>query len=293
MITIPEAFAAATIRREGEAGRRWLADLPPLVEQICAQWGLVAEGPVLHGYLALVIPARRADQPCVLKISWRDEATREEEAALTAWAGRGAVRLLASEPSLGALLLERLDHTRRLSAVPIEDATPIAGRLLRRLAIPAPAGLRPLATVAEELAQTLPVRWQQLGRPLAPRLLDQTCDLARQLGPTGQRLLVNYDLHYDDILAGQREPWLAVDPKVVVGDSEYGLAQLLWTRLDEMAAAGGLARHFDRLTEAAELDRSLARAWTLVRCVDYWLWGLSVGLTEDPVRCEFITNWLA
>jgi len=29
-----------------------------------------------------------------------------------------------------------------------------------------------------------------------------------------------------------------------------------------------------------------------VRCVDYWLWGLSVGLTEDPVRCQRIINWL-
>jgi streptomycin 6-kinase len=124
-------------------------------------------------------------------------------------------------------------------------------------------------------------------------LLDQACDLAAQLGRSTERLLVNYDLHYADVLASEREPWLAVDPKVVVGDPEFGVAQLLWRRLEDIEAQGGLERHFRLLTEAAALDHQRARAWTLVRCVDYWLWGLSVGLTEDPARCEIIVNWLA
>jgi hypothetical protein len=46
------------------------------------------------------------------------------------------------------------------------------------------------------------------------------------------------------------------------------------------------------LIEAAELDLERARLWTLVRCVDYWLWGRSIGLTEDPARCQAITDWL-
>jgi streptomycin 6-kinase len=292
MITIPEAFATATITREGEAGRKWLAALPRLVERLCAQWGLVVDGPVMHGYLGLVVPVQRGDEACVLKVSWVDEATQEEAAALAAWDGRGAVRLLEVQPSLGAMLLERLDFTWSLGRVGIEQAIPIAGRLLRRLAIPAPAGLRPLPAVATELAETLPARWEAVGRPLPRRLLDQACDLARQLGPAAGRLLVNYDLHYEDVLAGQREPWLAVDPKVVVGDLEYGVAQLLWCRLEEIEAQGGLDIYFRVLTEAAGLDPELTRGWTLVRCVDYWLWGLSVGLTEDPARCERIAAWL-
>jgi streptomycin 6-kinase len=104
--------------------------------------------------------------------------------------------------------------------------------------------------------------------------------------------MVNYDIHYLDILASEREPWLVVDPKIVLGDPEYGLAQLLFTRLEDIQANGGLAHHFHLLVEAAELDDKLARAWTLVRCVDYWLWGLGIGLTEDPVRCEVIVDWL-
>jgi streptomycin 6-kinase len=124
------------------------------------------------------------------------------------------------------------------------------------------------------------------------RLLDRACDLATAFGRTGGMLLVNYDLLYTDVLAGTREPWLAVDPKVVVGDPEFGVAQLLWRRLEEMEVQGGLDRFFHLLTDAAKLDPGLARAWTLLRTVDYWLWGLGAGLTEDPARCERIIAWL-
>jgi streptomycin 6-kinase len=292
MITIPEAFATATITREGEAGRRWLAELPRWVERLCRQWQLVVDGPLRHGYLGLVLPVRRGELRCALKLAWLDEATATEATALRAWAGHGAVRLLESEPALGAMLLERLDPQRTLAGVGIEAAIPIAGQLLRRLAIPAPAGLPAQPALAEAIAGHLPVRWERYGRPMPRRLVDHACALAGQLGQAGQALLVNYDLHYENILAGQREAWLAIDPKPVAGDPEFGVAQLLWCRLEEIERRGGLDRHFQALVEAAELDAGLSRAWTLVRCLDYWLWGLSVGLTDDPARCQVITTWL-
>ncbi len=282
----------ATVAREGDAGRHWVDALPDLVKALCEQWDLVVDGPAMHGYLGLIVPVSHGDEPCVLKVSWADESTADEAAALAAWGGRGAVRLLAVEPSHGALLLERLDFSRSLNDVGIEEAVGVAGRLLRRLAIQAPDGLRLLRTVAVDLSQNLPERWERYGRPMPRRVLDQACDLAIQLGASAGKLLVNYDLHYADVLASEREPWLVVDPKVVVGDPEFGIAQLLWRRLEDIEAQGGLNRQFRVLTEAAALDPALARFWTVVRCVDYWLWGLSIGLTYDPARCERIINWL-
>ena len=292
MIIVPEDFAIATVAREGATGRMWVDALPDLVRALCARWDLVVDGPAMHGYLSIVVPVSQGDEPCVLKVSWIDESNTDEAAALAAWGGQGAVRLLKVEPALGAMLLERLDFSRSLNDVGIEEAVGIAGRLLRRLAIPAPDGLRLLRTVAGDLARNLPERWERYGRPMPRRWLDQARDLAIQFGPSTGNLLVNYDLHYADVLASRREPWLVVDPKVVVGDPEFGIAQLLWRRLEEIEAQGGLDRHFRVLTEAAVLDHALARSWTLVRCVDYWLWGLSIGLTYDPARCETIINWL-
>ncbi len=124
------------------------------------------------------------------------------------------------------------------------------------------------------------------------RWVEHACELAVQLGASTGNLLVNYDLHYANVLMGKREPWLVVDPKVVIGDPEFGIAQLLWCRLEDIEVQGGLDRHFRILVEAAIVDPVRARSWTLVRCVDYWLWAVSVGLTHDPARCEAIVNWL-
>jgi len=139
---------------------------------------------------------------------------------------------------------------------------------------------------------TLPQRWEQYRRPMPQRWVEHACELAVQLGASTGNLLVNYDLHYANVLMGKREPWLVVDPKVVIGDPEFGIAQLLWCRLEDIEVQGGLDRHFRILVEAAIVDPVRARSWTLVRCVDYWLWAVSVGLTHDPARCEAIVNWL-
>jgi streptomycin 6-kinase len=292
MISIPQKFAADTIAREGEPGRAWIADLPRQAAALCQRWNLAVDGAPMHGYLGLAVPVRRGQERCVLKISWLDESAADEAAALAAWNGRGAVRLLAADTACGAMLLERLNHRRSLMDVGIEEAIEVAGGLLRRLAIPAPEGMRPLKALAEQLSRGLPERWERYGRPMPRPMLDQACGLALQLSGSAGDLLVNYDLHYLDVLAGEREPWLAVDPKVVAGDAEFGIAQLLWRRLEDIQAQGGLEHGIRALIEAAQLDSERARAWTLVRCVDYWLWGLSVGLTEDPARCALIASWL-
>lgn len=291
-LSIPSDFATATVAREGEAGRAWLRALPDLVADLCDRWTLAPDGRTMHGYLGLVIPVRRRDEPCVLKVSWPDESTAAEPHALALWGGRGAARLLASDPMRTAMLLERLNSRLPLRDVELTEAIPIAGHLLRRLAIPVPSGFRLLTDEAQRLAHNLPELWERYGRTMPRRWLDAACEVATQLGPTSGNLLVNYDLHYENILAATREPWLAVDPKVIVGDLEFAIAQLLWTRLEDINANGGLDRFFPLLVDAAALDPARARAWTLVRCVDYWLWGVSVGLTTDPARCEAILTWL-
>ncbi len=214
--------------------------LPALCEALCRQWGLAVDGPPMHGGLGLAVPVRRGEELCVLKLGWVDDSTEHEALALSTWNGRGAVLLLAAEPSSGALLLERLNSSRSLNDVGLDEAVDVAGQLLRQLAVPGPAGMPLLSDVARRLSDTLPERWEKLGGPMARQLLDRACDTAARLGPSSGSLLVNYDLLYEDVLAGEREPWLAVDPKVVVGDPEYGIAQLLWRRLEEMEARSGI-----------------------------------------------------
>ena len=293
-IVIPRDFAQFTIAREGSAGCCWLETLPALIETLCKRWRLTLEGDVVHGGMALILPARRENEPAILKISWIDESTKDEAAALLAWGGQGAVRLFEYGPALGAMLLERLNNRSSLSTIEITPAITIAGHLLRRLAIPPPTSLFPsLQTTATTFVHTFIQRWEHSDYPTPRHVLDQARSLAKQLSASPENhLLVDYDLHYANILASQREPWLAIDPKVIIGDPEFGIAQLLWCRLEDIQAHRGLKYHFQALTEAAALNYARARSWTFVRCVDYWLWSVSVGLTTDPARCQTIIDWL-
>ena len=291
-IQVPAKFAKDTITREGEAGKVWVDALPRTVENICRHWRLVIKGPVRNGYTGLAIPVQGDEEECFLKVYWRDSDTDAAPVALKIWNGQGAVKVLKHDPEIGALLLEKLDPSSSLENVAIGVAIGIAGRLLRRLAIPAPNDMRTVSEKAVFTEQMLPHQWEQFGRPFPRQLLDKVCDWTRQLGSRSDRLMTDYDLHYTDILAGQREPWLMIDPKPIAGDPEYSVAQLLWSRLENIESENGIEYYFRALVEAAELNNELARRWTIIRCAEYWLWGLTVGLTIDPIRCHRIIECL-
>jgi streptomycin 6-kinase len=71
------------------------------------------------------------------------------------------------------------------------------------------------------------------------------------------------------------------------------VAELLWTRADELPSSQAITGLLDTVVENGQLDRAKAIAWGFVRSIDYWLWGLDNGLTSDPVRCQRIASALA
>jgi streptomycin 6-kinase len=289
-IAEPVEFAA----QSSVEGRAWIAALPALLDRLCRRWRLLVEdGVAARGYHGVVVPVRRGEERCMLKLTWPAERSVDEARALAAWRGRGAVLLLEADAESGALLLERLDATRTLDRLELRDAAQVAGRLLRRLAIRAPEGVRPLRDVAGDIGVSLQGRQERLGRPVPEGWLATASGLAHELGANAGDRLVHADLHYGNVLAGNREPWLAIDPKPVAGDPEHAVPELLWTRVDELEDAEAIRRLLAVLAGSGQLEVEKARGWAIARCVDYWLWGLENGLTEDPKRCRRILAALA
>ena len=249
------------------------------VTELLREWGVELE-PMQRSYgdWNEILFGRRSDGPCVIKVCGPDHSGADEVTALRAWDGHGAVRLLESTDDV--LLLERLDPDRTLAKVPVSEAIGIVGELVRRLSIPAPAGLPLLSAEARAIAEDpidadlIPSSWLTQVRQLAVELAREPCDV-----------LVHGDLHGDNVLSGSREPWLAIDPKPVAGAPERGFAEFIWTRADEIDNIPATVRC---LADAAKLDLERCRAWTLVRTTSYLNWGVNNGLTEDPVRCRRI-----
>lgn len=265
-LTVPESFADGFDADDAD-GAAWLAGLPALTESCLARWDLTVDGPLMHGVCALVVPVRcPSGDPAVLKVTWPHEEARHEALALSLWDGDGAVRLLANDDDAWALLLERLDSGTTLRHAPIDEALAVVTGMIKRLDRPAPPGVRHMRDNAARWVHELPA---ENDGPVPSELVEQAVAYCRELGSAAGNHLVNEDLHYDNVLRGDREPWLVIDPKPIAGDREFGLIPLLWNRFDDVEAVGGLAA----ITEAAGLDLSLARRWTFVRAVDNWLYG--------------------
>lgn len=273
-VEFPPAFVEGVLREKGEA---WLAAVPGQLAHYAGLWGLQSAGPPWHGYLGLAFPMVRDGVPVVLKLTRVDEETRDEASALRHWDGQGVVRLLEADP--GVLLLERLDASRTLGLLPLAEAVSLAAKLLRRLAVPAPDGFLDMKGYGGRLERLAHLRWERF-RPFPLEWL--RCPEVRQ------DLLVNQDLHFENVLAGQREAWLVIDPKPLRGDPEFGVAPLLWNRFQE----GPVLARLEQVVVQAELDRALAREWSLFRVLEYWLWALDRGLTEDPARCRDLASAL-
>jgi streptomycin 6-kinase len=282
-VRVPDELVSSHHKFFGEAGRAWIDAAPDLAEVLLDRWQLRLDGAPTSGAVALVLPVMRADgTPAVLKLQPVNDETVGEPAALRAWNGDGAVRLLDHDAASGSMLLERLDADRSLGTVSDDMvALRILSELLARLsAVPAPAGLRQLADVGADLLDRAPRALARVGDP-SQRYVIQACAAALEevLPEAGDRLL-HWDLHYFNVLAplpaDQREPWLAVDPKPLAGDPGFELLAALHNRWEDAVATGDTARairrRFDLMTEILGLDRKRAAAWTLARILESALW---------------------
>jgi streptomycin 6-kinase len=215
----------------------------------------------------------------VLKIAFDGDGESEHEAlALQHWHGRGAVRLLRADPRRRALLLERLHPTDLSDVWDLEACEVVAGLwpLLHRPALPQ---LRSVASYVERWVAGLAAL--PTNGPVPRRLVEQATTLARDLlaEPDAAACVVHGDLHYGNVLAADRSPWLAIDPKPMNGDPHYEVAPMLHNRLEELAGdlRDGLRRRFHTLVDAGGLDEHRARDWVVVREVLNAHWSAEEG----------------
>jgi len=282
-VEVPDELVSWHRKFFGEAGGAWIEALPDLAAALLDRWQLRVDGASTCGAIALVLPVLRADgTPAVLKLQPVHAGQGDgEPAALRAWNGDGAVRLLDHDPTSGSMLLERLDAARPLATVRDDlAALQILSELLARLcAVPAPAGVRRLSDVAADLLDRVPRALTLVREPSQHRSVQDCASALEEVLPEAGDRLLHCDLHYFNILAphqpDRREPWLAIDPDPLAGDPGFALLAALHNRWEQAVATGDVARairrRFDLMTDILGLDRRRATAWTLARILYYAL----------------------
>ena len=266
----------------GEEGTNWLHWLPDLIVSLERQWSLTVMPPFTPLSYNYVAPAVRADGiEVVLKVGFPSREFFSEMEALRLYEGHGIVQLLEADGQQGAMLLEYLKPGTPLSSLTDdEEATSIAAGVMRQLWRPAPAehNFPTIAKWASGLGK-LREHFDGTTGPLPTTLVEEAESLFTDLiASTTEQVLLHGDLHHDNIVRAERMPWLALDPKGLVGEPAYEVGALLRNQLPEPfnPSNGGpiLARRLDQLAEELGLDRERLRAWGLAQAVLSAWWSI-------------------
>lgn len=256
---IPTALA-----KEWRREPQWLADLPQLAADCSEMWDLQLETPIDTPH-SLVIPAGDA----VLKLNAPSHFEADHEAdALARWDGVGAARLLARDDERRALLCERCRPGTRLWDANLDETSVVAELLPRLVHEPrSPHPFRHLADEAARWTDEVPNQYEQSGVPFERSLVEFACDVFRSTDIRAN-YLVNQDLHGGNVLRAEREPWLVIDPKPLVGERELdGVGLLRNAALGDSSTA--VRRWLDVLHDAG-LDRERLRGWGVAHAL---AWG--------------------
>jgi streptomycin 6-kinase len=263
----------------------WLERVPNLLDECVQEWGLRIGEPYAAGAAGYTVRAELPDRTrAVLKLIYPHREAEHEAEALRVWDGDGAVRLLAYDEERWAMLIERCEPGMLLAKIDVDEALGVLIGLLPRLWKRVTESFRPLAEEAAWWVEYLPTEWERAGRPIERQLLDQVIDLLQTLsGSQGEQVLLHQDLHGDNVLAAQREPWLVIDPKPLVGEREFSVAPIV--RDYEFGHSRRAVLHrLDRLTSELGLDRERARGWTVGQTVA-WAFDSTYQRTHmDTVR---------
>jgi len=265
----------------------WLERVPDLVSECVEEWGLTLGEPYVAGAAGYTVRADLRDgTPAVLKVIYPHREAEHEAEALRVWDGDGAVRVLGYDEERWAMLLERCEPGTLLARQEPEQALNVFVALLPRLWRKVGAPFRPLADEASWWIDYLPGEWERAGKPFERRLLDETIGRLRELiGTQGEQVLLHQDLHGDNVLAAEREPWLVIDPKPLLGEREFAVAPIV--RDPELGhSRKDVLSRFDRLTSELGLDRGRARDWTVGQTI---AWSLDTSYLPQHVETA---RWL-
>lgn len=294
MLNLPEHFVRTQHELYDEQGKAWLARLPDLIAACERRWSLQVQAPFAGLSYNYAAPAMGADGAAwVLKLGVPNKELTTEIEALRHYAGRGICRLIDADAEQGILLLERLQPGLMLDRVADDQAaTRIAAGVMRQLWRPAPPAHN-FPTVARwgQGLERLRAEFNGGTGPFPASLVEQAERLFADLTASmAEPVLLHGDLHHFNILSAEREPWLAIDPKGVVGEPAYEIGALLRNPSSERVLdVKTQRRRVDLLAAELVLDRERILGWGMAQAMlsAWWSyedhghgWEGALGLAE-------------
>ncbi len=270
--------------------KNWLATLPAFLKSMEKQLAIQLGAPFINLTYHYVTPAISASgEALVFKCGMPHKEMPTEIAALQYYNGSGCVRLIASDAEQGWLLMEACQPGGVLTELEDDEvATNQAIQVMQKLW--KPIGKEMAFPRIENWLEGLNLMQHDLcaKERISKRLMDYSIGLSKELcASMGELVLLHGDLHHDNILSSNRAPYLAIDPKGLIGEREYEFGALIRNPVLKIKGMSGLARFLNRRLDqiAAEtgFDRKRIQNWSMVQAILAAYWQIEDGGTNDQI----------
>lgn len=258
----PSAAVPPLVRAKAESlgrpGLTWLDGLGELITEMEQRWSITVGQPISGGTASYVAHARTASgQDAVLKLAMPHFWVQHEIRRLEGAAGRGYVRLLASDPARSAMLLEALGPPlSQLKWSPEQVIETVCATLRQAWQIDLPEGepAQTGLTKAQSLAELIERAWTALDRPCSRDVIDTALLYAERRAAAYHEercVAVHGDPHAGNAMrvpeprSGAESGFVYIDPEAFVAEPAYDLGVVLRDWTDEFlnGSARSLARH--------------------------------------------------
>lgn len=208
--------------------------------------------------------------------------------ALIFYAGRGMVRVLEVAREDRVVLMERVVPGETLWHAPIDRALEAVASVMSKLRAAPLEGHSFPDVRSYHRAWPNHVRLYGGPGPIDADLFGIGEQLFIELCESGAAPVVLHgDLHYGNVLSSDREGWLAIDPKGVIGEPCYEVGDLFRNRVDELYESSDPVRAMRRRVEAVAnltgFDAERVRSWALAQAVLSEIW-----TADDPDRASHL-----
>jgi streptomycin 6-kinase len=270
---LPPRFVQNTLDSCGKVGEQWLNDLPVVIEEIAEHWSLDVNKPFQNLSYNYVAPCVCADgDEAVLKIALplNNPEIFNEANFLRIANGKCAVKFLNFDEKRRAMLLEKLTPGANLKETCGKDdakAVEIAIGVMRGLLKKPPENstFQRLEDWFNNLKKAENTKFDNRFAAKAYRIFEELSFTSKR------KYLIHGDLHHENILSAQREPFLAIDPKGIIGDIGYEIAVFLNNHFVWLSTGENLQEKLDdavrRFSEAFEITPRDLKHWAFAQMV--------------------------
>jgi streptomycin 6-kinase len=271
-------FTRRILDLHGEVGQAWLKNLPTTIASVESIWRIRVDKPFHALTYNYVAPAVLEDgSEAILKLGVPGDHVLHEAKCLQRYDGLGAPFLLEFDPDQGALLIERIRPGSDLKGLAEDEAIDAIAAVMRQLHHVHLSDAE-LPTVADwwKGFQRLRAQFRGATGPFPARLVDEAEAVYTELeGSMAASVLLHGDLHHENVLAGERLPWIAIDPQGVIGEPAYEVGAFL-RNPPELVSKSGLdrilKRRVDRFSEILSIDRKRIAGWGFSQAVLSGIW---------------------